>query len=92
MDDAKENSVIDESLLISLIRSEGVDGNHYFFYLAAKAIKLKQLREDTAKGDVNLAEYGMILAFGQGEPDEEVKERITREYGFNHEKIIDLKW
>ncbi|MBV8940059.1 MAG: hypothetical protein JO089_09525, partial [Alphaproteobacteria bacterium] len=35
-------------------------------------------------------EYGIVLASGEGDPDNEIRERMTRDYGFNHENMLDI--
>ena len=35
-------------------------------------------------------DYGVIVEAGEGEPAPEVRERMERDYGFNHEMMIDI--
>ena len=35
-------------------------------------------------------DYGIVLESGEGEPSDEIKVKMTKEYGFNHEAMLDL--
>lgn len=59
-----------------------------YSYLAVPLDKVNRfldVRKNT-RAQFTPADFGTVLAQGYGEPPDEVKERMTREYGFDHEK------
>lgn len=46
--------------------------------------------EAQAKGLFYPEEYGIIIEAGQGEPSAEIRARMERDYGFNHEAMLDI--
>lgn len=62
-----------------------------FAYVAVRADKLEPFMEAQKSGTFFPEDYGMILEAGEGEPSDEVKARMTKEYGFNHEAMKDIE-
>ena len=46
--------------------------------------------EAQRKGLFYPEDYGIIVESGTGEPDAAIKQKMTQEYGFNHEAMIDI--
>lgn len=61
-----------------------------YAYVAVRADKLESFMEAQKSGTFFPEDYGMILESGEGEPSDEVKTRMTQEYGFNHEAMMDI--
>jgi tetratricopeptide (TPR) repeat protein len=70
---------------VLLVRGESPSGDGIYAYVAVRADKLEAFMESQKQPPFFPDEYGIIIESGEGEPSEEVKQRMTREYGFNHE-------
>jgi len=74
---------------VVLVRGTSPDGDEIYAYVALRADKLEAFMEAQKQPTFFPDDYGIIIESGEGEPSEEVKERMTREYGFNHEQMVD---
>jgi tetratricopeptide (TPR) repeat protein len=74
-----------------LVRSETPDGTALYDYLAIRSDKIESFLEATKQLDTSVVpeDYGIVIESGEGEPSEEVKARMMREYGFNTDAMID---
>lgn len=86
-----EQLIAEKTVCILLIRGESPDGKKIYAYLAIRADKLQAFMDAQQTGTFYPEEYGMVLESGEGEPSEEVKQKMTKEYGFNHEAMLDLE-
>ena len=82
--------IAEKTVCVLLVRGESPAGERIYAYLAVRADKLEQFMEAQTQGTFFPEDYGIIIASGTGEPNEEVRERMTREYGFNHEAMLDI--
>ncbi|MFO0820074.1 MAG: hypothetical protein U1A77_19145 [Pirellulales bacterium] len=83
--------VIEEkTVCILLVRGESPEGRKVYSYVALRQNRLEEFMEAQRKGLFYPADFGMVIESGDGEPSDEVKERMTREYGFNHQSPLDL--
>lgn len=87
---ASEQIIAEKTVCILLIRGENPDGGKLYAYVAVRADKLESFMEAQKSGTFFPEDYGMILESGEGEPSDEVKARMTQEYGFNHESMKDI--
>jgi hypothetical protein len=76
-----EQIIAEKTVCILLVRGESPDGKKIFAYLGIRADKL---------GTFFPEDYGVVIETGEGEPSEEVKQKMTQEYGFNHEAMLDI--
>lgn len=85
-----EQIIAEKTVCVLLVRGESPDGNKIFAYLAIRADKLESFMEAQKQGTFFPEDYGIVLEAGEGEPSDEVKLKMTQEYGFNHEAMMDL--
>ena len=85
-----EQIIAEKTVCVLLIRGESPDGKKIFAYLAIRADKLQAFMEAQQSGTFYPEDHGMVLESGEGEPSEETKQRMTKEYGFNHDAMLDL--
>jgi hypothetical protein len=82
--------VAEKTVVVLLVRGEDPDGGRVYAYVALRADRLEEFMDAQKAGTFFPADYGIVLAGGSGEPPPEVRERMTREYGFNHEAMRDI--
>ena len=85
-----EQIIAEKTVCVLLVRGESPDGDKIFAYMAVRADKLESFIAAQKSGTFYPEDYGIIIESGIGEPSEEVKEKMTREYGFNHEAMLDI--
>ena len=82
------SEAIKMTALITLINTLGKEA---YAYIAVRADHLKIFQTAINAGkSINLDEYGKIIESGYGQPSEEVKAKMTKEYGFDHENGVSL--
>jgi len=87
---ASEQIIAEKTVCILLIRGENPEGGKMYAYVAVRADKLESFMAAQNSGTFFPEDYGMILESGEGEPSDEVRARMTQEYGFNHETMQDI--
>ena len=85
-----EQVIAEKTVCILLIRGENPDGGKIYAYIAVRADRLEDFMKAQDSGTFYPEDYGMILESGEGEPTAAVKAKMTSEYGFNHEAMIDI--
>jgi hypothetical protein len=85
-----EQIIAEKTVCILMVRGEDPQSKKIYAYVGIRADKLEDFMEAQRKGLFYPEDYGVVLASGEGEPDEETRERMTREYGFNHQAMIDI--
>ncbi len=85
-----EQVIAEKTVCILLIRGENPDGGKIYAYIAVRADRLEDFMKAQDSGTFYPEDYGMILESGEGEPTAEVKAKMTSEYGFNHEAMMDI--
>ncbi len=86
-----EKMLAEKTVCILLVRGENADGNPIFAYVAVRADKLESFMAAQKSETFYPEDYGMIIESGEGEPSDEVKERMRLEYGFNHDEMVDIQ-
>ena len=86
-----EQIIAEKTVCVLLVRGESPDGEKMFAYMAVRADKLEAFIEAQKSGTFYPEDYGIVIESGMGEPDEEVKQKMTKEYGFNHDSMLDIK-
>src|SRR5678810_918609 len=82
--------IAEKTVCILLVRGESPDGKKIYAYLGIRADKLESFMEAQKKGTFYPEDYGIVIEAGEGEPTEEIKQKMTKEYGFNHEAMLDI--
>lgn len=85
-----EQIIAEKTVCVLLVRGQNQDGKGIYAYVAVRADKLEDFMEAQKKGLFYPEEHGLILASGEGDPDEETKARMTKEYGFNHGAMMNI--
>lgn len=85
-----EQIIAEKTVCVLLVRGENPDGGKIYAYVAVRADKLEEFMEAQKKGTFYPEDYGMILEAGEGEPTDAIKKKMTQEYGFNHDAMLDI--
>lgn len=85
-----EQIIAEKTVCVLLVRGESPEGKKIFAYIAIRADKLETFMEAQKQGTFYPEDFGIVLESGEGEPSDEVRSRMTSEYGFNHEAMLDL--
>lgn len=85
-----EKMIAEKTVCILLVRGESPDGDPIFAYVGVRADKLEAFMEAQKTGMFYPEDYGVIVESGVGEPSPEIREKMEKEYGFNHAKMIDI--
>ena len=85
-----EQIIAEKTVCILLVRGENPDGGTIYAYVAIRADRLEAFMEAQKQGTFYPEDYGIIVESGEGEPSDEVKEKMTKEYGFNHDAMLDI--
>ena len=85
-----EQIIAEKTVCVLLVRGENLDGERIFAYMAVRADKLEGFIEAQKNGTFYPEDYGIVIESGIGDPSDEVKEKMTKEYGFNHEAMLDI--
>ena len=76
---------------IFLYRAFSMENEPVFFYVLIRGDKLKAFKDKIDKKQpFDIAHYGKILISGYGEPDEAVRGYMEKEFGFQHDKAIEI--
>lgn len=85
-----EQIIAEKTVCMLLIRGENPDGKPIYAYVAVRADMLEEFMKAQEKGIFHPDDYGVIVEAGEGEPSEEIRQRMEEEYGFNHQAMLDM--
>lgn len=85
-----EKLIAEKTVCILLVRGESPEGESIYAYVAVRADKLEAFMEAQKSGMFYPEEYGVIVESGVGEPTDEIREKMEKEYGFNHQAMVDI--
>jgi hypothetical protein len=85
-----EKLIAEKTVCILLVRGESPDGEGIYAYVAVRADKLEAFMEAQKSGMFYPEDYGVIVESGVGEPTDEIREKMERDYGFNHQGMVDI--
>lgn len=85
-----EKMLAEKTVCVLLVRGEDPEGKPIYAYVGVRADKLKEFMEAQQSGLFYPEEHGVIIEAGHGEPDAEVRAKMERDYGFNHEGMLDI--
>lgn len=85
-----EQMIAEKTVCILLVRGEDPNGKPIYAYVAVRADKLEEFMTAQKEGTFYPEDYGVIVESGEGEPAPDVRARMEKEYGFNHEAMVDI--
>jgi len=85
-----EKILAEKTVCILLVRGEDPEGGGIYAYVAVRADKLEEFMQAQQSGEFYPEDYGVIIESGSGEPDDETRGRMERDYGFNHQTMVDV--
>lgn len=85
-----EQIIAEKTVCVLLVRGENENGGKIYAYVAIRADKLESFMEAQKQGTFYPEDFGIVVESGEGEPSDEVKHRMTTEYGFNHDAMLDI--
>lgn len=85
-----EQIIAEKTVCVLLVRGENPEGKKIYAYVAIRADKLEPFIEAQKKGTFYPEDFGIVIESGEGEPSEAIKQKMTKEYGFNHEAMLDI--
>lgn len=85
-----EQLIAEKTVCILLVRGESPDNSPIYAYVAVRADRLEEFMAAQNSGMFFPEDYGVIIESGEGEPADEVRERMERDYGFNHQMMVDI--
>lgn len=86
-----EKMLAERTVCVLLVRGQSPDGGSVYAYVAVRADKLDEFVEAQGRDPFYPDEHGVIIESGVGDPSEEVRERMERDYGFNHQAMLDIQ-
>jgi hypothetical protein len=84
------DEALEKTVCVLLVRGENPDGGGIFAYVAVRADRLEEFMEAQQDDLFYPEDYGVIIESGEGEPSEEIRQKMEEEYGFNHEAMMDI--
>lgn len=85
-----EKILAEKTVCVLLVRGEDPEGKPLFAYVGVRADRLQEFMAAQERGIFYPEEFGIIIEAGEGEPSAEVREKMSREYGFNHDAMLDI--
>lgn len=85
-----EQILAEKTMCILLLRGENADKENIWAYVGVRADKLEEFMRAQNNGIFFPEDYGVVIEQGAGEPSDAIKEKMTTEYGFNHDAMIDI--
>lgn len=85
-----EQIIAEKTVCVLLVRGESPEGSPIYAYVAVRADKLEEFMEAQKSGMFYPEDFGVIIEAGEGDPTDEIRERMERDYGFNHKMMIDI--
>jgi hypothetical protein len=85
-----EKILAEKTVCVLLVRGEDPDGAPIYAYVGVRADKLKEFMQAQNSGLFYPEEHGVIIEAGHGEPSAEVRTKMERDYGFNHDGMLDI--
>ncbi len=80
----------EKTVCVLLVRGEDPDGQPIYAYVGVRADKLQAFMEAQQNGLFYPEEHGVVIESGTGVPNDEVRARMEKDYGFNHEGMLDI--
>ncbi len=85
-----EQIIAEKTVCVLLVRGESPEGGTIYAYVAVRVDRLEDFMEAQKRGMFYPEDFGVIIESGEGDPSEDVRSRMERDYGFNHQMMIDI--
>lgn len=85
-----EKILAEKTMCILLLRGENAEKEQIYAYVGVRADKLEEFMKAQETAIFQPEDYGIVIESGEGEPSDEIKAKMTKEYGFNHEAMVDI--
>lgn len=85
-----EQIIAEKTVFVLLVRGESPEKSPIYAYVAVRADKLEEFMEAQKTGMFYPEDFGVIIESGEGEPTDAVREKMEKEYGFNHQLMVDI--
>jgi hypothetical protein len=85
-----DKMLAEKTVCVLLVRGEGTGGQPVYAYVGVRADRLEAFIKAQQSGEFFPEDYGVIIASGEGEPSDEIKAQMERDYGFNHQSMTDI--
>jgi len=85
-----EKILAEKTVCVLLVRGEDPEGKAIYAYVGVRADRLQEFMAAQQSGTFYPEDYGIIIEAGHGEPAADVREKMEREYGFNHAAMMDI--
>jgi len=83
--------IAQKTVCVLLVRGEDQDDQPIYAYVAVRADRLQEFMAAQSTGTFYPEDFGVIVEAGEGEPSDEVRQRMETEYGFNHQGQIEIE-
>ena len=80
----------EKTVCVLLVRGEDPSGQPIFAYVGVRADRLEAFMAAQRSGLFYPEEFGVIIESGTGDPSPEVRIKMERDYGFNHDAMLDI--
>lgn len=84
------SELAEKTMCILLLRGENTEKEPIWAYVGVRADKLEEFMAAQQTEVFHPEDFGVIIESGSGEPSDEIKAKMTNEYGFNHNSMIDI--
>ncbi len=85
-----EQIIAEKTVCVLLVRGESPESSPIYAYVAVRADRLEEFMQAQQGGMFYPEDFGVIIESGEGEPSTEVRQRMEKDYGFNHDMMIDI--
>lgn len=89
-EELSQQELAEQTVCVLLVRGENQDGGSIYAYVAVRADRLEEFMQAQESDLFYPEDYGVIIESGEGEPSEEVRQKMEEEYGFNHDVMVDI--
>jgi len=83
-----EQRIAERTAIILLVRGENEEGSLIYAYVGIVGDRLEEFMAAQTSGTFYPEDFGVIIEAGEGDPTEQVRERMEREYAFNHDSMV----
>ncbi len=85
-----EQIFAEKTVCILLVRGESAEGQPIYAYVGVPLNRLEEFMTAQMSRPFFPEDYGVIIESGEGEPNDDVRERMEKDYGFNHQMMVDI--
>lgn len=75
---------------ITFVAGKNAKGEQTYCYVGVLGNKMQEFMAASQKNRFAPSDFGTIIKSGIGEPTDDVKEYMTREFGFNHDTKVKI--